>query len=106
MWSTNHTKGYVLDPHNLEGSVAMPDETTAADLYKFNGAVNWIRAGIAPIHYSLTALKRLHDFRKSQLAKMALSPELWTSALLKTLDEVKKLFAARVKLTHLYLGFK
>lgn len=80
----------------------------AAGLDQCHGGVNWIRSGIldcaaltAPIQEFLTELKRLHGFRKPQLAKMILYPEVWTPELRNTFDQVKKVTTSRVNLTHL-----
>lgn len=66
------SEGIILDPRYLEGLLALPSPTTAAEVDQFKSASNWIRVGSTdctpltfPLQEFLTTQKGLHGCRIS-----------------------------------------
>ena len=81
---------------------------TAGDLQQFLCAVNWMRSGIpnyaqetGSLQALLLSLTAKHGAKKAQLTKVALGTDLWTSTMQSAFDNIKRLIAHRVELTHL-----
>ena len=100
--------GITLDPRRIDGLLSMQRPETAGDLQLFICAINWMRKGIpeynkkvGPLQTLLLTLTKNHGSNKKALEKVQLGPDIWTPEVHNMFEEIKRLIADRVTLSHL-----